>query len=63
MADLDALRSRLEQLAEDLGDAALQTLREAVEAGQTSRPDLERRLSRARAAVEKAKRELDGVRD
>jgi phosphate uptake regulator len=54
VADLDDIRARLESIAEELGDAALSALREAVEAGADKRPELERRLTRARSAVEKA---------
>jgi phosphate uptake regulator len=54
VADLDDIRARLESIAEELGDAALGALREAVEAGADKRPELERRLTRARSAVEKA---------
>ena len=53
MADLEGLRAKCEQLAEELADAALELLREAVDgddgAGQT-----EKRVTRARRAVEKA---------
>lgn len=54
MADVDDIRARLESIAEELGDAALGVLRDAVEAGADKRPELERRLTRARSAVEKA---------
>ena len=55
----DDLRERLADIADDLADRALTALREAVEAGATGRPDEERRLTRARAAVEKAMHLLD----
>jgi hypothetical protein len=54
VADLAALRQRLEGIAEDLGNAAMDALREAIDAGATRRPDLERRLTKARRAVERA---------
>jgi len=54
VADVDDIRARLESIAEELGDAALGVLRDAVEAGADKRPELERRLTRARSAVEKA---------
>jgi hypothetical protein len=44
----------LEVIAEQLADLALDRLREAVEAGATAAPAEERRLTRARRAVEKA---------
>jgi len=59
VADLDELRARLESIAEELADAAMAALRDAVEAGATARPELERRLTRARSAVEKAVHLLD----
>lgn len=49
---LDGVVERLDELAFDL-------LREAAAAGRTSRPPLERRLVRARNAVERARRLLD----
>jgi hypothetical protein len=54
------IRARLEAIAEELGDAALEHLRGAVAAGATEPPADERRLTRARHAVEKAARLLDG---
>lgn len=52
--DIEDLRARLEAIAEELADLALDRLRAAVERGQTKRPDDERRLTRARRAVERA---------
>ena len=48
------LRERLAGIAEELADRAMLALREAIESGATGRPDEERRLTRARTAVEKA---------
>jgi hypothetical protein len=53
-AELAELRERLEVIAEELADLALDRLREAVAAGATAAPAEERRLTRARRAVEKA---------
>ncbi|MCC6436579.1 MAG: hypothetical protein IT196_16200 [Acidimicrobiales bacterium] len=53
MADLDDVAARLDQLAEELADAAMDALREAVAAGER-KPELERRLTRARRSVERA---------
>jgi hypothetical protein len=53
-ADLDDIRGRLEALAEDLADLAMEALREAIEAGDRSRPAGERRLTQARRSVERA---------
>ncbi len=66
MADLDELAGRLDGLAEELADAALDRLRqiaESVGAGEEPDPGLaaeERRITRARRAVEKASALLGG---
>jgi len=54
MSDIADVRARLATIAEELGDLAMTVLRDAVEAGADKRPELERRLTRARNAVEKA---------
>jgi hypothetical protein len=54
VADLEDVRERLAGIAEELADLALDALREAVEAGESARPDLERRVTRARHQVERA---------
>ncbi|HEX5268179.1 MAG TPA: hypothetical protein VFW24_15540 [Acidimicrobiales bacterium] len=62
MADLDEIRSRLEQLAEELADLALDRLREAASAARDHGQDgamadaaaAERRITRARRSVERA---------
>jgi hypothetical protein len=51
--ELDVLAERLDAIAEQLADLALQRLRDAVEAGEARSPE-ERRITRARRAVEKA---------
>ena len=51
--DLDHLRDRLEGIAEELADLAIDRLRAAVDGDQGAAAD-ERRLTRARRAVEKA---------
>jgi hypothetical protein len=61
MADLDDLRERLEAIGEELADAAMEALRDALEAGEAGRPDRERKLTQARRAVEKAVHTLDGL--
>jgi hypothetical protein len=53
MADLDGLREKCELLAEELADAALELLREAVD-GDEDAGRTEKRVTRARRAVEKA---------
>lgn len=59
MPDLDDLVRRLDAMAEELGELGMSVLRDAIEAGAAERPELERRISRARAAVEKARNLLD----
>jgi len=60
--DLDHLRQRLEGIAEELADLAIDRLRAAV-AGEGGAAAEERRITRARRAVEKAANLLDPVRD
>ena len=67
MPDLDELADRLGAIAEELADAALDRLRrnaEAVAGGSEPDPDLtaeEKRITRARRAVEKAATLLGGT--
>ena len=56
--DLDHLRERLEGIAEELADLAIDRLRAAVD-GDGGAAAEERRLTRARRAVEKAANLLD----
>ena len=66
MADLEELAEQLESVAEDLADAALDRLRrnaDSVRAGGVPDPHLtaeEKRITRARRAVEKAASLLGG---
>lgn len=48
------IRARLQAIAEELGDLALERLRESIDAGGYELPVDERRITRARRAVEKA---------
>jgi hypothetical protein len=48
------IRARLEVIAEELADLAIERLREAIDAGGRELPVDERRLTRARRAVERA---------
>ena len=57
---VDDIRSRLEGIVEELDDLILETVRSAVEAGAEKRTDEDRRLTRARNAVEKAAHLLSG---
>jgi hypothetical protein len=52
--EFDDLRARLEAISEELAELALVRLRESIDAGGTELPVDERRLTRARRAVEKA---------
>ncbi len=51
---VEQIRTQLEQVAEQLDDLAMSVLRDAVEEGATTRPEEEKRLTRARRSVEKA---------
>ena len=48
------IRQQLEQISEQLDDLAMSVLRDAVAEGATSRPEEEKKLTRARRSVEKA---------
>lgn len=52
--EFEAIRARLEAIAEELGDLAITRLRESIDAGGTERPADEKRLTQTRRAVEKA---------
>jgi hypothetical protein len=52
--EFDDIRGRLEVIAEELADLAIVRLRESIDAGGTELPVDEKRLTRARRAVEKA---------
>ena len=52
--EFDEIRGRLEVIAEELADLAIIRLRESIDAGGNELPVDERRLTRARRAVEKA---------
>ena len=58
--EFDEIRARLEVIAEELADLAIVRLRESIDAGGTELPVDEKRLTRARRAVEKAIHILDG---
>ena len=53
---LEDIRDRLQDIAEELSDLGITALHEALEADgvEAKRPEIEKRLSRARRAVEKA---------
>lgn len=52
--EFDHIRQRLEAISEELGDLAIERLKASIDAGGHELPVDERRLNRARRAVEKA---------
>jgi hypothetical protein len=52
--EFDDIRRRLETISEELADLAIERLRESIDAGGKELPVDEKRLTRARRAVEKA---------
>ncbi len=58
MDDIELITSQLEDIAERLNDVAMRIISEAIENGETSRPPIEKRVSQARRAVEKAVQHL-----
>ena len=52
--EFEDIRRRLEEISEELADLARERLRESIDAGGSELPVDERRLTRARRAVEKA---------
>jgi hypothetical protein len=52
--EFDDIRTRLETIAEELADLAIDRLVASIDAGGTELPVDEKRLTRARRAVEKA---------
>lgn len=54
MASVEEIVSNLQSVSEDLADKALEALKEAHRAGEEKRPEIERQLTQARRAIEKA---------
>lgn len=52
--EFDDIRERLDIIAEELADLAMARLRDSIDAGGRELPVDEKRLTRARRAVEKA---------
>lgn len=52
--EFEDIKGRLEGIAEELADLAIERLRESIDAGGSEIPVDEKRLTRARRAVEKA---------
>ena len=61
--EFDDIRRRLEGIAEELADLAIARLRDSIDAGGHELPVDEKRLTRARRAVEKAVHILSEVDD
>jgi hypothetical protein len=60
MADeFEDIRARLERISEELSDLAISRLRDSIDEGGTELPIDEKRLHRARRAVDKAAHILD----
>ena len=54
MSDIEEIISDLEKVSEALNDAAMSLISEAIRNGEKDRPPLEKKLSQARRAVDKA---------
>ena len=52
--DFEHIRIRLETISEELADLAIARLRDSIDAGGTELPVEEKRLTRARRAIDKA---------
>jgi hypothetical protein len=52
--EFDHIRARLETISEELADLGMERLKESSDAGGSELPVDERRLARARRAVERA---------
>ncbi len=52
--EFDDIRHRLEAISEELADLAIERLQASIDAGGSELPVDEKRLTRARRAVEKA---------
>ena len=52
--EFEDIRRRLQEISDELADLAMARLRESIDAGGVELPVDERRLARARRAVEKA---------
>ena len=59
----DEIAERLSVISDEIADLALDSIREALRSGATTRPPAEKQLTQARRAVEKAAYLLRGVED
>jgi hypothetical protein len=60
MSGFDDVAERLDAIAEELGERAIELLQTAIRDGEIRRPDDEKRVTQARRAVEKAAHLLRG---
>jgi hypothetical protein len=58
MVDVSDIMTRLEAIADELGEMTMNILTQAIQDGQTSRPPQEKSLTQARRSVEKALQHL-----
>jgi len=58
---IDDVADRLDAIAEEIADLAIDTLRSALRSGGSGRPPSEKQLTQARRAVEKAAHVLRGI--
>ena len=58
MSELGSLAERIDALVEELDELAFDRLREAAADGATERPQIDKRITQARRALEKASRLL-----
>jgi len=54
------IAGELKRIAESLNDVSMAVLSEAIESGVSARPEIEKRISRARRTVERAAAQLAG---
>jgi len=57
------VQAQLESIADELTELSVEVLRDAVEAGERSRPQMDKELTKARRAVERAARALAAATD
>lgn len=58
---VDDIRELLRRCAEDLNELSMAALRDAIDEGESHRPEIEKRISKARRTVERAIAQLAGV--
>jgi len=59
----DDLADRLSSLSEEIADLAIDSIRQALRSGQGGRPAVEKQLTQARRAVEKAVHVLRSIEE